>query len=313
VQESDRPLDVRRPFTRAAALKAGITPSQLAGRGYRRLFRPVYISAEVPPTPRDRTIAALLVHPAGARASHTSAARIYRLPVPGDPFEHISVAHAGDRRWQPGIKPHVSPPHVVPVLRNGVLVSPPARLFVELASMLGLVDLVVAGDALIQECGWTSAKLLAALAEVDDYWSGRARFAARFVREGVDSPMETRLRLLLVLAGLPEPEVNFTLRNTGGEVVARFDLSYPGVKLIIEYDGRVHVERVQNWEDDVDREAFLREDLGWAVLKVVSRGVYVEPWATVQRVAKALRTRGVLVGPLSDDYLVHFPGRRQAA
>ena len=46
-------------------------------------------------------------------------------------------------------------------------------------------------------------------------WHGRgaklARRAARFVRDGVDSAMETRLRMLLVLAGLPAPEVNFIL------------------------------------------------------------------------------------------------------
>ena len=44
-------------------------------------------------------------------------------------------------------------------------------------------------------------------------WSGRgAKFAvegaARYVRNGVDSVHETRLRMLLVLAGLPEPTVN---------------------------------------------------------------------------------------------------------
>jgi len=47
------------------------------------------------------------------------------------------------------------------------------------------------------------------------------------VRIGVDSPLETRLRLLIVLAGLPEPKVNHQLRDQHGDVVMRFDLSYP--------------------------------------------------------------------------------------
>ena len=40
-----------------------------------------------------------------------------------------------------------------------------------------------------------------------------ARRAASLAREGVDSPQETRLRLLLVLAGLPEPRVNVIIRG----------------------------------------------------------------------------------------------------
>ena len=46
-----------------------------------------------------------------------------------------------------------------------------------------------------------------------------ARRAASLAREGVDSPQETRLRLLLVLAGLPEPRVNLIIR--GGRLMAQ--------------------------------------------------------------------------------------------
>jgi hypothetical protein len=41
----------------------------------------------------------------------------------------------------------------------------------------------------------------------------------RIARNGVDSPMESRLCMLLVLAGLPEPFVNHALRDeTTGRV-----------------------------------------------------------------------------------------------
>jgi len=43
--------------------------------------------------------------------------------------------------------------------------------------------------------------------------------------------METRLRMLLVvLAGLPEPVVDFRVRDSAGTVIRRFDLSYPAWK-----------------------------------------------------------------------------------
>ena len=46
--------------------------------------------------------------------------------------------------------------------------------------------------------------------------------AAGLVREGVDSPMETRVRLLIVLAGLPEPSVNHIVRAEDGSWRMRF-------------------------------------------------------------------------------------------
>ena len=82
-------------------------------------------------------------------------------------------------------------------------------------------------------------------------WHGRgaklARRAARFVRDGVDSAMETRLRMLLVLAGLPAPEVNFILHHPDGSWWMRFDMCYPALKLIIEHDGRQHAEDSRQW------------------------------------------------------------------
>jgi hypothetical protein len=42
--------------------------------------------------------------------------------------------------------------------------------------------------------------------------------------------METRLRRLLVLAGLAAPEVNFILHHPDGSWWMRFDMSYPGTR-----------------------------------------------------------------------------------
>ena len=112
----------------------------------------------------------------------------------------------------------------------------------DLATGLDLVALVVLGDSLIR-AGRTST---AVLRDAATAWRGRgaklARRAARYVRDGIDSAMETRLRMLLVLAGLPAPEVNFILRHPDGSWWMRFDMCYPSLKLIIEYDGRQHAE-----------------------------------------------------------------------
>jgi hypothetical protein len=80
-------------------------------------------------------------------------------------------------------------------------VTSPARTFVDLADLLALVDLVVVGDALVRLGLCSPARLCeeAAAARTRRVRQA-ARRAAALVRPRVDSPMETRLRLLLVLA-----------------------------------------------------------------------------------------------------------------
>lgn len=80
--------------------------------------------------------------------------------------------------------------------------------FIALASCLSLVELVVVGDAMVRMQLVSEADLREKTKASSERHAVLARRAAGLVRRGVDSPMETRLRLLIVLAGLPEPEVN---------------------------------------------------------------------------------------------------------
>jgi len=304
-------LDVRRPFTRADALAAGISPKLIRGSLFRRIFRGVYIWANVPITQEERIEAGLRIHPPGAFASHLSAAAIYGIAVPDRSEVHISVKAARDRRWQPGLKPHVAPIGTEVRSHRGFPVSSPVRMFIELAALLDLVDLVVAGDSILRILKMRRKDLVAELEASRDYWAPAARAAARFVREEVDSPMESRLRMLIVLAGLPEPTINHKLRDASGAVIVRFDLSYPSIRLIIEYDGRQHVEIIENWESDNDRREYLDTER-WHVLKVTSKGIYVEPEHTLDRISRALQAHGVSLPPRLDDWRPYFPGRRAA-
>jgi len=74
---------------------------------------------------------------------------------------------------------------------------------------------------------------------------GSARFR-RLVGLGApaESPMETRLRWLLVSAGLPPPEVQVDLHDDDGDFLGRADLYYRQARLVIEYDGGNHRERL---------------------------------------------------------------------
>jgi uncharacterized protein YgbK (DUF1537 family) len=80
--------------------------------------------------------------------------------------------------------------------------------FLDVATRHELVDAVIIGDALVRRELATREQLGRAAAQVRGRPGLRASRAAAWVRPRVDSPMETRLRLLIVLAGLPEPVTN---------------------------------------------------------------------------------------------------------
>lgn len=305
-------LDLTRPFRRVDALAAGITRSELAGPMFRRIFTGVYVGTAVPHHPLERVVAALLIHPPAAIASHTSAARVYGVPLPdGLADEHVSVLAARDRRPRPGLRAHVARPGTRVARMHGLRVSAPADTFVELAGLLTLVDLVVVGDFLARK-EWVAPEELIAAADASGL--PLAMRAARLVRTEVDSPMETRLRLLIVLAGLPEPKVNHKLYKADGTVRYRFDLSWPDLLLAVEYDGRQHRADNARWNHDLKRDEWL-DDATWKRLPVFSWGIYKRPDDTLERVVKALRRRGCPDVPrrLDDEWRLHFSVKHTAA
>ncbi|WP_370584963.1 endonuclease domain-containing protein [Micromonospora sp. ANENR4] len=103
-----------------------------------------------------------------------------------------------------------------------------------------------------------------------------------------ESPMETRLRLLLLDAGLGPLVAQHEVR-AGGRFVARVDLAWPALRLAVEYDGDHHRERA-HFRRDVARLNALRA-AGWVVLRFTADDVLRRPDATVALVRQALAER----------------------
>ena len=61
---------------------------------------------------------------------------------------------------------------------------------------------------------------------------------------GSESPMESRLRVLLVTDGLPKPLVQAPVQDETGVLIARADLCYRTERVVVEYDGMNHRERL---------------------------------------------------------------------
>lgn len=306
-------FDPTRPFLRADGLAHGLTDKVLRGPGYRQLFRGVLVASTTPATPLQRVRGALLIQHELAWASHASAARVKGAPIPTIADEHVSVVHQKMRRHHRGLRCHVGDPTGV-VVERGVRVSGDVQMFIELGGQLGLVDLVVVGDWLVRRRGASPAQLVRACERSRHKDARKALAAATYVRRHVDSSMETRLRMLLVLAGLPEPQVNVMVRDEQGSVLRRYDLGYPSSRVAVEYNGKVHVEVLATWEDDLERRADIDDD-GWRLVVVVSAGIYRDPLRTLRRVHRVLLARGHPgVAPrLLDDWRPHFPGYSDAA
>lgn len=305
------PFNPRSPFSRADARAAGISMQDLLSSAYQRIFFDTYLCSTVALTVDVRARAAIeRTQSATAYASHHTAAALWGIPVPKDGRIHITVDRDTRRNRCRGILTHRPLEPISPIQRqNGIRISSPDQVFCELASAgVGLVDLVVAGDAMLKRKRATIASLTKAV----DRMAGRgvrlARRALRYIRTGVDSPMESRLRMLLVLAGFPEPEVRVILREFDGEWGRRFDLCYQALKLIIEYDGEQHGE-LEHRDADQDRREEL-ERQGYRIVTVTSLGIYRDPAKTLRRVADAIRmTGGKPPTRWNPEWRQHFPGR----
>lgn len=306
-------LDTSRPFTFKQAQESGLTRRELRGDAYVRVSYGRYVAAgtAIDLRLRAQTIVSGLTD--DAHLSHHSAAELLGLWLDPAPVVHICrggttrvkradvAAHQctrhGERRADGDIW-----------TRHGLAVSAPITCFFELADTLDLVDLVVLGDSLVKK-GHTTPDELAQRSEA---FAGdgaiRARRAARLVRAGVDSRQETRLRLLLVMAGLPEPTVNVCLRDADGEVMRRLDLAYERWKVAVEYDGRHHAENSAQWRSDIRRREEL-EALSWRMIIIESSGIFTDPADTADRAEAALRQAGWR-GPREPwpDFRRHFPG-----
>ena len=298
------PVDLSQPFT-ARMVRDQLPASTIRGPRFRKLLPTVYVDCSTPVTSQLMARAAMLVMPHSAWLSHTTAAMMLGLPVPTDARIHVSVSKAADRRLKETLRLHIRRRPETTVV-DGLAVTAGADLFCELGEVLGLVDLVVAGDAMVKAGLVRLRELVTAAATLAGDRGAHTRRAAGLVRDRVDSPMESRLRLLIVLAGLPEPRVNPEIRD--GAFRTRVDLCYLHLRLVIEYDGQQHrAEDLDQWDRDNERIAwFAKHD--WELVPVIARGIFRRPDETLERVSDALRRRGGEVPELDPEWRLHFPG-----
>ncbi|WP_236863462.1 endonuclease domain-containing protein [Brevibacterium daeguense] len=146
-------------------------------------------------------------------------------------------------------------------------------MLLELAGQIAVPDLTAVIDAIIGHWNGPPETDLTTLTRAIDaagrfVGSARLQQALRSARPDVDSPQETRLRLTIVDAGLPEPVVHPPISADG--VVLHPDLAYLDEMIAIEYEGDEHRSDPERWARDIERYDALTE-LGWTVIRVTRR------------------------------------------
>jgi very-short-patch-repair endonuclease len=284
-------VDLTAPFRGSRAIAAGaLTRGQLRGPGFRRLFPDVYVHAEVEVDLAVRSRAAyLLVEGRGVLGGYSAAELLGASCGPADAPAEV-VLPGGRGRPRPGLRVHqgaLAPDEVTVV--DGVRLTTPVRTAYDLARRGPLVEAVVAVDTLSHRHRFDPARVLAPARQwLGARGSGRLPEVVRLANRLAESPMESRIRLAIVLGGLPCPVVQHPVG------AYRLDLAYPGVRLGIEYDGAEHRTQERSLRD-LDRQAWLTA-AGWRIRRFRDRDVLSRPW----RVLAGVREELVLIGRRRD-------------
>ena len=230
------------PFSAADARAAGVQRWNLDTSNYRRLGRDVYAWAGLADTPELKLAAALLHLPGSAVFSGLTAAWLHNLdstfvePVQVTlPAGHTVKARVGLRISR------VRLARSEITQRNCWRVTSPVRTILDLSRRLPLIDAVILADVAVHRRMATLDSLRAAADLVPGSRNvQRIRRVLAHVEPKSESHMESRLRMLLVTAGLPRPQAQVNLHDAQGSWLGRVDLYYPSHRLAIEYDGTTH-------------------------------------------------------------------------
>jgi hypothetical protein len=286
------------PITIAEAEVAGMSRHQLRGPNWRRLgdgaARIVWAGLRgdqlVSRSPQwSAQLPALIDVPAGVVYSHRTAAALFGLDIGPVPALEVT-APAGKHVWP---RPHLHVRHARldaddVVTRRGTPLTSPVRTAFDLARSLERAPALAAVDAMLH-------RKIASLTGLRRYasdrrgWRGvsQARELIDLAEPDAESPKESILRLILIDGGLPRPRANVTLRTGRGEFIARPDLLYDDGRLVIEYDGDNHRDRLA--QDDHRQNRLQRA--GYGILRYTRVDLDQRPGEIVTEVGEELKRR----------------------
>lgn len=319
------PHELGRAFSVRTAIDLGVSAERLRGADLARTFH----GARAVPLPVD-SVGIDEEHPAEARRrsalqnamdyvvvmapnqffSHETAALMWGIPLPNlrDLDPHVSVFGPARPTRMRGVHGHETRRKLAKVVQHpeyGVAITDPATTWAMLGGVLrDEYDLVAAGDAVLRiprmpggydvdlgEPLTSIGALRSAVAAGRRVGRPALRAALPRLRTGASSRPETWCRLLIVDAGLPEPELDVDVYTHTGVFIGCVDLAYPELKIAIEYEGDQHRTSPEQWQRDIDKHEQLAS-AGWRVIRVSRVHVLGDAPQLVHRLRAVLNTRG---------------------
>lgn len=263
-----------------------LTRGELRSPAWRRLFRDVYACADVTVTHEVRTVAAAALLLPGAVVSGRSGAVLWGVDA-ATTFDDVelTVPPGSPVTVVPGVRVrrrHLDPDQIT--TWRWVRVTSPLATAVDLARHLPIDDAVVLLDQLVVARLTTLAAVRAAVSCLTGRGCRNARAAADLADGLSGSPQETRLRLLMHRAGLPEPVAQYVIRDDAG-FVARVDFAWPEKRVVVEYEGLWHRDPRQFAADRRRLNRLIAA--GWRVVFVTAADLH-RPEELLRRIAAAL-------------------------
>ena len=274
------------PISIQQAEAAGVSRHQLRGPNWRQVGRGRVIWADLEDAsglvraPRPELLAP------GVVFSHRTAGSIYGLDLGQLALIEVTAPN-GRTAWpRPGLHiRHAQLDDADTCERHGAPVTSPVRTAFDLARHLPLAEAVAAVDMALH-------RRLLDLAALERYvldrpcWQGviQARRVAELAEPATESWMESVLRMTLIRGGLPRPRVQTTLVSSRGAFIARVDMLYEQARVVIEYDGANHRDRLV--EDNRRQNRLL--GAGYIVLRYTAADVHHRAGTIVSEVRQEL-------------------------
>jgi hypothetical protein len=190
-------------------------------------------------------------------------------------------------------------PAVDRLARHGLQVTSPLRTAIDCARFGDRVAATSITESALRQGLFTDADLQARVARSRRAPGVKAALAViALVDVRSESPLETALRVALLDAGFPGPELQFPFAH--GAIRGRIDIAYPAellgrtsagryVGLAIEADGRASHQQDATFHHDRVRHTAL-EEAGWLVRRFTDRAVRLRTTEIVATVGRAMET-----------------------